>query len=128
MSSYLEEDREAEAAIAELGLLYLADVPQLLQDLKRDFQQALQSAEAQLLLSAASRAHQIRGTAGSLGFQNLSGLAGELEERLSRLVLPVVDRAALDQIQDLMLRAEAAVGLELEVVRARTGAPAEPTG
>lgn len=128
MSSYLEEDREAEAAIAELGLVYLADVPQLLRDIDLNFQQAFQRGDGQLLLAAATVAHQIRGTAGSLGFQNLSGLAGELEERLSRLVLPVSDKVALGQIQDLMQRAEAAVGLELEVVRARMGLTNEPTG
>lgn len=92
----LEEEQETLEALQALGRAYISDVPEMLYDLRGQISSAMESgtvceSSAQSsdgncsgpLPSAITIAHQMRGTAGSLGFPELSRLAGEVEALLT---------------------------------------------
>ncbi|MBP6746022.1 Hpt domain-containing protein [bacterium] len=74
--------RETEEAIAELGCIYLLELPNELEQMNREIQAAAAKHDSSALRQATNRAHQIKGTAGSLGFVNLSQIATALEKEL----------------------------------------------
>ncbi len=78
--------QETDDAIAELAALYLAELPDTLDQLRLEMIMAAAQKDASLLAIASNRAHQIRGTAGSLGFTELSEFGGKLECLINDLI------------------------------------------
>ena len=74
--------RETEEAIAELGCIYLLELPNELEQMTTEILTAAQKGDASSLGKASYRAHQIKGTSGSLGFDALSQIGSALEKRL----------------------------------------------
>jgi len=82
------EEQETRAALEELGRTYLSEMPETLYELRAQIEAAIAAgADLNLLESATTTAHQIKGTAGSLGFHELSRLAGEIEKDLKEATL-----------------------------------------
>jgi CheY-like chemotaxis protein len=78
-----DEEQETRRALEELGREYLSEMPEILYELRSQVAEAMAAEEClPLLLTATTTAHQIRGTAGSLGFPELSRLAGGIEDKL----------------------------------------------
>ena len=85
---------ETEAAIAELGCIYLLELPNELEQMTTEIQLAAKEGNAISLNKASYRAHQIKGTSGSLGFDALSQLGSAIEKELitaAKLKLPGED-------------------------------------
>ncbi len=74
--------RETEEAIAELGCIYLLELPNELEQMSTEILTAAEKGDASSLGKASYRAHQIKGTAGSLGFDTLSQIGSVLEKQL----------------------------------------------
>jgi DNA-binding response OmpR family regulator len=74
--------RETEEAIAELGCIYLLELPNELEQITTEILTAAQKGDASSLGKASYRAHQIKGTSGSLGFDALSQIGSALEKQL----------------------------------------------
>jgi CheY-like chemotaxis protein len=77
--------RETEQAIAELSWMYLLELPNDLDQMTVEIQEAAIQYNTSALRQATSRAHQIKGTAGSLGFDTLSKIGAILEKKLIAL-------------------------------------------
>lgn len=77
--------RETEQAIVELSCMYLFELPNELDQMTIEIQEAAIQKNTDALRQATSRAHQIKGTAGSLGFETLSKIGAALEKRLIAL-------------------------------------------
>ncbi len=78
--------QETDDAIAELAALYLSELPDFLDQLRLEMIMAAAQKDANLLAIASNRAHQIRGTAGSLGFAELSKFGAQLECLINDLI------------------------------------------
>lgn len=74
--------KETEEAIAELACIYLLELPNELEQMTKEILTAAEKSEACSLSKASYRAHQIKGTAGSLGFDTLSQIGSVLEKEL----------------------------------------------
>ncbi len=74
--------RETEEAIAELGCIYLLELPNELEQMTTEILTAAEKGDASSLGKASYRAHQIKGTSGSLGFDALSQIGSAIEEQL----------------------------------------------
>ncbi len=74
--------RETEEAIAELGCIYLLELPNELEQMTTEILTAAEKGDASSLGKASYRAHQIKGTSGSLGFDALSQIGSVLEKQL----------------------------------------------
>lgn len=74
--------RETEEAIAELGCIYLLELPNELEQMTTEILTAAEKGDANCLSKASYRAHQIKGTSGSLGFDALSQIGSLLEKQL----------------------------------------------
>lgn len=77
--------RETEEAIAELGSIYLLELPNELEQMAVEIRAAVTEHDSKALNQASNRAHQIKGTAGSLGFDTLSQIGAVLEKELLTL-------------------------------------------
>jgi DNA-binding response OmpR family regulator len=77
--------RETEEAIAELGSIYLLELPNELEQMTIEIVAAASKNDTSALSQATNRAHQIKGTAGSLGFDTLSQIGAVLEKQLLTL-------------------------------------------
>jgi DNA-binding response OmpR family regulator len=77
---------ETERAIQELAHVYLSEVPENLDQLRLEMIMAAAQKEIALLDLAANRAHQLKGTAGSLGFTQLGEYGRMLEKALHALM------------------------------------------
>ncbi|MDC0741463.1 Hpt domain-containing protein [Polyangium mundeleinium] len=75
------KDDEIRAALLELRREYLAELPDLLQQLAEVVFAAKQGTQ-NAMRAAVSRAHALRGTAGSYRFQEISDAAGFIEDGL----------------------------------------------
>jgi HPt (histidine-containing phosphotransfer) domain-containing protein len=98
-------DEETRAALAELGLVYLSELPLILKDLQGQIAGSI--ADPALVARARNIVHKMRGTAGSLGFPELSELARQLEEKLSQM--------AVDIASGLVLRPEQLLDIDEEI-------------
>ncbi len=76
------KDDEIRAALEELRAEYFAELPALLSDLSNAVATAKQTAAPDDLHAAVSKAHALRGTAGSYRFQEISEAAGKMEDGL----------------------------------------------
>jgi len=77
------EAEETLRALEELGKAYVCDMPEMLYEMRNQISAVMQAGEGcDLLQSATTTAHQIKGTAGSLGFPELSRLASQIETLL----------------------------------------------
>ena len=77
------EAEETRLALAALAQNYLVDMPEMLYDLRNQITAAaLERDNAALLQGATTRAHNIKGTAGTFGYAELSRLAGRIETLL----------------------------------------------
>lgn len=74
--------RETEQAIAELGNIYLLELGGEFDQLIDEINTASEQKDSLSLNRATSRAHQLKGTAGSLGFDELSKIGSILEKEL----------------------------------------------
>lgn len=74
--------KETEEAIAELACIYLLELPNELEQMTAEIMIAAEKGDASSLSKASYRAHQIKGTAGSLGFDALSKIGSVLEKEL----------------------------------------------
>jgi len=74
--------RETEQAIAELGNIYLLELGGEFEQLINEINTASEQKDSLSLNRATSRAHQLKGTAGSLGFDELSKIGSILEKEL----------------------------------------------
>ena len=74
--------KETEEAIAELACIYLLELPNELEQMTAEILVAAEKGDASSLSNASDRAHQIKGTAGSLGFDALSQIGSVLEKEL----------------------------------------------
>lgn len=74
--------KETEEAIAELACIYLLELPNELEQMTAEILVAAEKGDASSLSKASYRAHQIKGTAGSLGFDSLSQIGSVLEKEL----------------------------------------------
>lgn len=74
--------KETEEAIAELACIYLLELPNELEQMTAEILVAAEKGDASSLSNASYRAHQIKGTAGSLGFDALSQIGSVLEKEL----------------------------------------------
>lgn len=74
--------KETEEAIAELACIYLLELPNELEQMTAEILVAAEKGDASSLSKASYRAHQIKGTAGSLGFDALSQIGSVLEKEL----------------------------------------------
>lgn len=74
--------KETEEAIAELACIYLLEVPNELEQMTTEISVAAEKGDASSLSKASYRAHQIKGTSGSLGFDALSQIGSALEKKL----------------------------------------------
>lgn len=74
--------KETEEAIAELACIYLLELPNELEQMTAEILVAAEKSDASSLSKASYRAHQIKGTAGSLGFDALSQIGSVLEKEL----------------------------------------------
>lgn len=74
--------RETEEAIAEFGCIYLLELPNELEQLNIEIMAAAAKNDSNAIRQATNRAHQIKGTAGSLGFVTLSQISAALEKEL----------------------------------------------
>lgn len=74
--------RETEEAIAELSCIYLLELPSELEQMTTEILTAAEKGDANSLSKASYRAHQIKGTSGSLGFDALSQIGSVLEKQL----------------------------------------------
>jgi len=86
VSSEMTAMEETDDAIAELAKQYLSEVPETLDQLRLEMIMAAAQNNTGLLTVASNRAHQIRGTAGSLGFDRLSEFGGQLEHQINDLI------------------------------------------
>lgn len=77
---------ETELAIQELAEIYLSEVPENLDQLRLEMIMAAAQKEIALLDLAANRAHQLKGTAGSLGFTQLGEYGRQLEKAVHALM------------------------------------------
>jgi DNA-binding response OmpR family regulator/HPt (histidine-containing phosphotransfer) domain-containing protein len=77
--------RETEEAIAELGSIYLLELPNELEQMTAEILTAEEKGDASSLAKASYRAHQIKGTSGSLGFDALSQIGSAIEKQLIAL-------------------------------------------
>lgn len=77
--------RETEQAIAELSSIYLLELPNELEQMAVEIRAASTNYDTNALNQASYRAHQIKGTAGSLGFDTLSQITAVLEKQLLSL-------------------------------------------
>ncbi|MBS1997475.1 MAG: response regulator [Cyanobacteria bacterium SZAS LIN-2] len=75
---------EVSQGLSELSAAYLAELPSMSQLLRYDFICGKMNKDATLIETAAERAHQIRGTAGSLGFAGVSKIASVLDQLLTQ--------------------------------------------
>ncbi|MDI1444439.1 Hpt domain-containing protein [Polyangium sp. 6x1] len=76
------KDDEIRAALLELRREYLTELPDLLQQLADVVSAAKQESRKDAMRAAVSRAHALRGTAGSYRFQEISDAAGLIEDAL----------------------------------------------
>lgn len=74
-------DEETRLALVELGLVYLSELPLLLNDLRELIASA--ASDRLAVLKARNLVHKMRGTAGSMGFPEVSELARRLEAKLT---------------------------------------------
>lgn len=74
--------RETELAIAELGNIYLLELGGEFEQLINEINSASEQKDQVSLNRAISRAHQLKGTAGSLSFDELSKIGSILEKEL----------------------------------------------
>lgn len=98
-------DEETRAALAELGLVYLSELPLILKDLRVLI--AYGSTDPSAVIKARNIVHKMRGTAGSMGFPELSELARQLEAKLSQL--------EVDAAESLVLRPEHLLDIDDEI-------------
>jgi DNA-binding response OmpR family regulator len=78
-----KDDTKTRLALVELGLTYLGDMPEILYGLRNHITSAaVDGDQAGRLQAAITTAHNIKGTAGSFGFRELSGMAAGIEELL----------------------------------------------
>lgn len=77
--------RETEKAIAELSCMYLLELPNELEQMTIEIEAAAAENDTRALRQASNRAHQIKGTAGSLGFNTLGQIGAVLEKELLTL-------------------------------------------
>ena len=110
----MDEEHCAREALQDLAVLYLSELPAMVQLIRQDVTLSQAKNEASLLSIAAGRTHQLRGTAGALGFLEISKIAGRLDHCLS-------DAAGLDQscapadytaISNLVVQLEQAIQTE----------------
>jgi len=78
----MTKDDEIRAALEQLRKEYIAELPQLLKDLASAVASAKQGAAGDGMRAAVSRAHALRGTAGSYRFHEISDAAGLIEDGL----------------------------------------------
>ncbi|MRG95923.1 Hpt domain-containing protein [Polyangium spumosum] len=76
------KDDEIRAALLELRKEYLAELPELLRELAEIVAAAKEGSRQDAMRAAVSRAHALRGTAGSYRFQEISDAAGLVEDGL----------------------------------------------
>jgi chemotaxis protein histidine kinase CheA len=77
------KDDEIRAAMQELRKEYLVELPEHLHELEGAISAARSHAAPEAMRHAISRAHMIRGTAGSYRFMEISEAAGHIEDGLS---------------------------------------------
>lgn len=103
--------RETELAIAELGNFYLLELGSEFEQLTNEVHAASKQNDLVSLNNASNRAHQLKGTAGSLGFDDLSKIGSVLEKEL--IAIGKADLVATDskwrEIISLVEQATAAV-------------------
>jgi len=99
------EAEETLKALEELGKAYVSDMPEMLYEMRNQISSAMQAGQCSDLLQAATTtAHQMKGTAGSLGFPELSRLAGQIEallESVSENFVPGPLASALIVVADI---------------------------
>lgn len=81
----IDSSSEADDAIAELANMYLLELPDLFAQMRLEINLAAAQKDVSLLETASNRAHQVRGTAGSLGFATISELGTALETEINEL-------------------------------------------
>ncbi|CAN5582230.1 hypothetical protein BH11CYA1_BH11CYA1_26100 [soil metagenome] len=74
--------RETEAAIAELGNNYLHELNNEFEQMTLEVRESIDQRAPECLSNSRNRAHQLKGTAGSLGFRDLSQIGTLLEKHL----------------------------------------------
>jgi len=113
------KDDEIRAALLELRREYLAELPELLRELSEAVAAAKLGTKRDAMRAAVSRAHALRGTAGSYRFQEISDAAGLIEDGLlgiqggwlpAEQAWPEIERA-LDGARVVCDRAGAELGL-----------------
>jgi CheY-like chemotaxis protein len=102
-------DQEMRRSLKALGRSYLGDMPEMLYALRAKIASATGDHGGAELLEAAATAHQIKGTAGSLGFPELSRLAGQIEDTLSGfdIIGKVTDREPISRALLVVVEIEA---------------------
>ncbi len=76
------KDDDIRAALLELRREYLSELPELLRTLSEVVASAREGTGPEAMRTAVSRAHALRGTAGSYRFQEISEAAGLIEDGL----------------------------------------------
>jgi len=75
------------AMLAALSIEYIAELPSMIAIIHADFSQGMRDQQQEHFQSASDMAHRIRGTAGSFGLEDVSRIAGLLEDTIDREVL-----------------------------------------
>ena len=78
----MTKDDEIREALAELRREYIAELPGLLRELASAVSSAKGGSSREGIRAAVSRAHALRGTAGSYRFHEISDAAGLIEDGL----------------------------------------------
>ena len=78
----MTKDDEIRAALEALRREYIQELPELLRELGEAVTSARRGGAGEGMRAAVSRAHALRGTAGSYRFQEISDAAGLIEDGL----------------------------------------------
>ncbi|MBU6452875.1 MAG: response regulator [Cyanobacteria bacterium REEB67] len=106
------EKEETEFALRELALCYLKDMPSIIEAIKADLNQASATDQYTFVDLATTHAHSMRGTAGSLGFFEISKMAATLEDKLTEARSAANLKEMLPELLDLILFLEQAIDWE----------------
>ncbi len=119
--------RETEQAIAELACIYLLELPDELKQMTTEILMAAEKGDASSLGKASYRAHQIKGTSGSLGFDALSQIGSVLERQLIAVSKQDLTSADLNWEEILALVEQARTWIENKLAEMNSAAIPERT-
>lgn len=118
--------RETEKAIAELSCMYLLELPNELEQMAVEIRAAVTEHDTKALNQASNRAHQIKGTAGSLGFDTISQIGAVLEKELLALSREELNSDNLKWDEILASVEQAKIWIKKKVEGLNSDEPTEP--